>query len=127
MNHNEMQAEIARLKAENDALKAKQAKGGGLGLKIGDKGGVVLTGMGRFPVTLYQEQWMRLLDFGDTIRAYIAENDAKGLLARKGDKPRSVPLADGETRTASGAIVGGENDPPADAPMPNGHDATVVS
>jgi hypothetical protein len=71
----ELKAEIEKLRAENAALKARGGKG--LSLKVSEKGAVSLYGMGRFPVTLYQEQWVRLLDFGDDIRAFIQENEGR--------------------------------------------------
>jgi hypothetical protein len=75
MNDQEMQAELARLRAENEALKTKKATA--LTLKVSDKGGLSLYGMGRFPVTLYKEQWLKILDMADTIRAFITANDSK--------------------------------------------------
>jgi len=68
------QEELARLRAENEALKARARKG--ISLKVSDKGGVSVYGLGRFPVTLYKEQWVKLLDVADEIRAFIRENDA---------------------------------------------------
>ena len=75
MNEAEMQAELARLRAENDKLKNKNP--GGLSLKVSEKGGVSLYGLGRFPVTLYKEQWMRLLTGAKEIETFIRENEAK--------------------------------------------------
>lgn len=72
-----MQAELAKLKAENEALKAKQAARNKLTLKLSEKGGVSLYGLGRFPVTLYGSQWERLLGFVDEIRAFLQENADK--------------------------------------------------
>ena len=46
-------------------------------LKVSEKGAVSVYGMGRFPVTLYKEQWLRLLDMSEEIRAFIAANDAQ--------------------------------------------------
>jgi hypothetical protein len=69
------QAELARLRAENEALKARARKG--ISLRVSDKGGVSVYGLGRFPVTLYKEQWLKLLDVADEIRAFIRENDAQ--------------------------------------------------
>ena len=69
----EMQAELDRLKAENAALKARGSKG--VSMKVSEKGGVSVYGLGRFPVTLYQEQWTKLLDLADDIRAFIKENE----------------------------------------------------
>ena len=75
MSESEMQAELERLRAENAQLKSKDK--GGLSLKVSEKGGVSLYGMGRFPVTLYKEQWEKLLDMADDIRAFITENASK--------------------------------------------------
>jgi hypothetical protein len=65
--------ELARLRAENEALKARARKG--ISLRVSDKGGVSVYGLGRFPVTLYKEQWLKLLDVADEIRAFIRENE----------------------------------------------------
>ena len=73
MNEDDLQSEVARLKAENERLKGSQAR---VSLKVGAKGGVSLYGLGRFPVTLYKEQWTKLLDMADEIRAFIRDNDA---------------------------------------------------
>src|SRR5260370_28969054 len=59
MSESEMQAELERLRAENAQLKSKEK--GGLTLKVSEKGGGSLYGMGRFPVTPYKEQWLRIL------------------------------------------------------------------
>jgi len=71
----ELQAEIEKHKAENAALKTRGAKGETM--KVSEKGGVSIYGLGRFPVTLYLEQWTRLLDMADDIRAFIKENESK--------------------------------------------------
>ena len=55
----------------------------GVSLKVSEKGGVSVYGLGRFPVTLYKEQWAKLLDMSDEIRAFIRENEPK--LKAKGD------------------------------------------
>ncbi len=75
MDEQEMKAELERLRAENTKLKTKTP--GGLSLKVSEKGAVSLYGMGRFPVTLYKEQWLRLLGFAADIEAFIRENDAR--------------------------------------------------
>ena len=67
-------AEIERLRAENEALK-KPARGQ-MSLKVSEKGGLSVYGLGRFPVTLYREQWEKLLGMADEIRNFIRENDA---------------------------------------------------
>jgi len=71
----ELKAEIERLRAENEALK-KPARGQ-MSLKVSEKGGLSVYGLGRFPVTLYREQWEKLLAMADEIRNFIRENDAK--------------------------------------------------
>jgi hypothetical protein len=72
----EMQAEIARLRAENEALK-KPAARGQMSLRVSEKGALSVYGLGRFPVTLYREQWEKLLGMSDQIRQFIADNDAQ--------------------------------------------------
>jgi hypothetical protein len=69
----DVQAELARLRAENEALKARGARG--ISLKVSEKGGVSVYGLGRFPVTLYKEQWAKLLDMAGEIRAFIKAHD----------------------------------------------------
>ena len=69
-----LQKEIERLKAENEALKARGTRG--VSMKVSEKGGLSIYGLGRFPVTLYKEQWTKLLDMADDIRAFIKENEA---------------------------------------------------
>jgi hypothetical protein len=71
----DLKAELERLKAENAALRARGGKG--VSMKVSEKGGVSVYGLGRFPVTLYQEQWLKLLDLADDIRAFIREHDAE--------------------------------------------------
>jgi hypothetical protein len=70
-----LHAEVERLKAENAALKAQATRG--VSMKVSEKGGVSVYGLGRFPVTLYKEQWTKLLSMADEIRDFIKENDAK--------------------------------------------------
>jgi hypothetical protein len=72
----EMKAEIERLRAENEALKQKRAPGS-VQLKVSQKGAVSLYGLGRFPVTLYKEQWERVLAMADEIQTFIREHDAE--------------------------------------------------
>jgi hypothetical protein len=65
--------EVERLKAENAALKARATRG--VSIKVSEKGGVSVYGLGRFPVTLYKEQWLKLLDLADELRAFIRDNE----------------------------------------------------
>jgi hypothetical protein len=66
--------EVERLRAENERLRRTASRG--ITLKVSEKGGVSVYGLGRFPVTLYKEQWVKLLDMADEIRAFITENEA---------------------------------------------------
>ena len=75
MNEAEMKAELERLRAENAQLKTKDKPG--ISLKVSEKGALSLYGMGRFPVTLYKEQWLRVLEQAAAITTFIAENDSK--------------------------------------------------
>ena len=77
----DLKAELGRLKAENERLKADRVRG--VSLKVSEKGGVSVYGLGRFPVTLYKEQWTKLLDMASDIRTFIRENEAR--LKSKGD------------------------------------------
>jgi hypothetical protein len=74
MSDEDLRAELARLQQENAALKQGAAKG--ISMKVSEKGGLSIYGLGRFPVTLYKEQWTRLLDMADEIRRFIAANDS---------------------------------------------------
>jgi len=69
----EVQAELERLRTENERLKAQRKAG--LTMKVSGKGALSVYGLGRFPVTLYKEQWLRLLDMSDDIRGFIRENE----------------------------------------------------
>ena len=73
MDENDLKAELERLRAENELLKRGRARD--VRLKVSPKGALSVYGLGRFPVTLYREQWTRLLDRADEIRAFIQEND----------------------------------------------------
>ncbi len=80
----EMKAELERLKAENAALKARGGKG--TSMKVSEKGAVSVYGLGRFPVTLYQEQWLKLLDMANDIRQFIGDHE--GQLKKKDQATR---------------------------------------
>jgi hypothetical protein len=73
MTEEELRLEIERLKAENEALKTPAR--GQISLKVSEKGGVSVYGLGRFPVTLYKEQWAKLLATSDQIKNFIEQND----------------------------------------------------
>ena len=75
MSDEDLKAELERLKAENEQLKSQ--RGRSVHLKVSEKGGVSVYGLGRFPVTLYKEQWAKLLDMSDEIRAFMKENESK--------------------------------------------------
>jgi hypothetical protein len=74
MADNDMKEELERLRAENERLKKRSSRG--VTMKVSEKGGLSVYGLGRFPVTLYKEQWIRLLDMADDIRTFMRENEA---------------------------------------------------
>ena len=71
----QLHAELEKLRAENESLKRTSSRG--LSLRVSEKGAVSVYGLGRFPVTLYKEQWIRLLDMADDIRSFIKINGEK--------------------------------------------------
>ena len=73
----DMKAELERLRAENEALKNKKQNPAQLSMRVSEKGAVSVYGMGRFPVTLYKEQWLKLLSITEEIKKFIAVNDSK--------------------------------------------------
>ena len=81
MASEDIQAGLERLRAENEAL--KQKRNTSVSMKVSEKGAVSVYGLGRFPVTLYQEQWTKLLALADEIRTFIDENKSK--LKAKGE------------------------------------------
>jgi hypothetical protein len=81
----ELEAELQRLRSENERLKSNARRG--ISLKVSEKGGLSVYGLGRFPVTLYPEQWTKLLGMSDDIRAFIEEN--RGKLKWKDAEPDS--------------------------------------
>ena len=74
MSDENVQQELERLRAENEALKKK--RNAAISMRVSEKGAVSVYGLGRFPVTLYQEQWHKLLSVADDIRSFIEENKA---------------------------------------------------
>jgi hypothetical protein len=75
MSNEEFKDELERLRKENEAL--KKTASSGIRMKVSEKGAVSIYGMGRFPVTLYKEQWLKLIDMSAEIRAFIAANEAQ--------------------------------------------------
>jgi hypothetical protein len=75
MASEDLQAELERLRAENEALKTKRNTS--VSMKVSEKGAVSVYGLGRFPVTLYQEQWSKLLALADEITSFIEQNKSK--------------------------------------------------
>jgi hypothetical protein len=71
----DIETELERLREENERLKNQRTRG--LSMKVSEKGALSIYGMGRFPVTLYKEQWTKLLDMAEEIRAFLKENDAQ--------------------------------------------------
>ena len=74
MSDESVQQELERLRAENEALKKR--RNSSVSMKVSEKGAVSVYGLGRFPVTLYQEQWQKLLAMSDEIKTFIEENKA---------------------------------------------------
>ncbi|HKW09227.1 MAG TPA: hypothetical protein VJO33_02545 [Gemmatimonadaceae bacterium] len=75
MSDEDLKAELERLRRENEALKQRTTRG--VSLKVSEKGGVSVYGLGRFPITLYKEQWTKLLDMADQIREFIVEHESE--------------------------------------------------
>ncbi len=74
MPNEDMQAELDRLRAENESLKQSSKRMGAVSMKVSEKGGLSVYGLGRFPITLYQEQWLKLLALSEDIKKFIEEN-----------------------------------------------------
>ncbi|MBN1959830.1 MAG: hypothetical protein JW841_02685 [Deltaproteobacteria bacterium] len=74
MSEEDLKKELERLKAENESLKKGSRT---QTMRVSEKGGLSVYGLGRFPVTLYKEQWLKLLDMADDIRTFIKNNDDK--------------------------------------------------
>jgi hypothetical protein len=75
MADEDLKAELERLRKENESLKKGAAKG--ISMKVSEKGGLSVYGLGRFPITLYQEQWTKLLDMSEDIRAFIVAHQGE--------------------------------------------------
>ena len=75
MSDEDLRAELERLRSENEALKKGAARA--VSLKVSEKGGVSVYGLGRFPITLYQEQWLKLLDMAEEIRSFISAHKSE--------------------------------------------------
>ncbi len=75
MTDEDLKAEIDRLKAENERLRTQHDRV--LRMKVSQKGALSVYGLGRFPVTLYKEQWTRLLAAAAEIRTFLEDNDAR--------------------------------------------------
>lgn len=75
MSDGEMQAELERLRRENESL--KKGAGRGVSIKVSEKRAVSVYGLGRFPITLYKEQWLKLLDLSGEIRTFIEAHQSE--------------------------------------------------
>ncbi len=73
----DLMAEIERLKTENAALKSSATKERAVTMKVSEKGGMSLYGLGRFPVTLYKEQWSKLLEHSEEIKSFLRDNNSQ--------------------------------------------------
>ena len=74
MSDEDLKAELERLKTENERLKGQRGR---TSMKVSEKGGLSVYGLGRFPVTLYKEQWTKLLAMSEEIRAFIKEHESE--------------------------------------------------
>ena len=81
MSEDNVNEEVARLRAENERLKQQSTKAGALSFRVSEKGAVSVYGLGRFPVTLYQEQWDKLFEHIDELKGFIEQN--RGSLKKK--------------------------------------------
>ena len=100
LNAKELAEYVAWLQAENARIRTEKAQAGKLSLKVSSKGAVSVYGMGRFPVTLYREQWERLIAYAPQIEKFMVDNAA--LLSSKGDKEEEkAPVGN----TASAALA----------------------
>lgn len=75
MSDDDIRAELERLRSENAALKKTSARS--ISMKVSEKGGLSVYGLGRFPITLYKEQWTKLLELTDDIRTFIKAHDSE--------------------------------------------------
>lgn len=75
MSDDDLRAELERLKKENESLKKGSARS--VSLKVSEKGGLSVYGLGRFPITLYKEQWTKLLEMSEEIRAFLKAHDSE--------------------------------------------------
>lgn len=75
MSDEDLKAELERLRKENESLKQRSSRA--VSMKVSEKGGLSVYGLGRFPITLYQEQWTKLLDMADEIRQFISEHKSE--------------------------------------------------
>lgn len=77
-SYEELKARLAELEKQGSTKRTGQVE-----FRVGEKGGVSVYGLGRFPVTLYYEQWVRLLDAAPQLRTFLEENKAEGKLKLK--------------------------------------------
>ena len=77
MSDEDLRAELEKLKAENAKLKKSGGAKKDITFKVSQKGAVSVYGMGRFPVTLYKEQWNRLLEKKEELLEFIKDNDSE--------------------------------------------------
>ena len=77
-SYEELKAQLEQLQKQTGAKRS-----GALDFRVGEKGGVSVYGLGRFPVTLYYEQWIRLLAAVPELKAFLEEQKSAGKLKLK--------------------------------------------
>jgi hypothetical protein len=77
-SYEELKARLTKLEKQKEGRQP-----GELDFKVGEKGGVSVYGLGRFPVTLYYEQWIRLLSAAERLRKFLEDNKSEGKLKLK--------------------------------------------
>lgn len=117
MTMEQMQAMIAQMQAENEKLKREntQTREADLTMKVSEKGAVCVYGLGRFPVTLYKQQWQKLLKAAPAIEKFIEVNDK--LLSVKDKSNGTNSVENSQNNVAKGAVVVPENQAQAISPV----------
>src|ERR1700682_1654338 len=98
--YEELKARLAEMEKKGAGRRTGEVE-----FKVGEKGGVSVYGLGRFPVTLYYEQWVRLLDTGEKLPEFLEENKTPGKLKLKERSIPSCPLGGNRSSQPPGRMV----------------------